>query len=163
MHELFQAGIIAIPLKHKEESPLALQPNFFVIENQFGMFTAPIPSMETGELEDTLCSQIVYKVVYREILPAKYGKEGQYIERQLQTPENQATPIGFLTLLHNLQSVIDNAAIINAVFGLFTFRGILDGLQMEVDVDKIQQYLDSLVFEEVPPVVEEIPEEEHEE
>lgn len=141
MKELFEAGIIAIPLKYQEESPVQLQPNFFVVDSQFGIKTSLIPNLSTMIPEPTACSNMHYKLVYREILPAKYGKPVQFIERQLQQTELQDTPVIFFSFLNTLQNVIDNAATINAIFSLFQFRGVLDGLVMEVDVERIEEHL----------------------
>jgi len=142
--QLYQAGIIAIPLLAAEATAVPLYPNFFVIENQFGNTTAVFPNLTTGIPENTICVNINYKLVYREILPATNGKPESFIERKLQDLEQIQMPMEMILLAKNHAAVKANADLIDQVLAMFQFRGIFEELVMKIDRPKLDQILESI-------------------
>ena len=129
---LLKAGIIAIPIK-SDESIGILSPSFFVIEKQEGREIRQVPNLRTGQLEDTVCSIAQYKLSQREILPPTEFKTDMMIDREIQPLEEIAIPWELLILLKDYQTIKENISTINSVFSLFSFRGSLQGLSLEVD------------------------------
>jgi hypothetical protein len=149
---LYQAGIIAIPLKSNENISLFPQPNYIVFDAQFGKTTTLSPNLMTGQLEETDCVQTVYKIVYREILEATEDKPEEYIERPYIPSENLSIPVNVLPLIFSHQRIKENINIVNMALSMFKFRGILSNFNLIVDEDKI----DEILGIEAPEIVVEI-------
>lgn len=137
---LYSAGYLAIPLKANENSTLNPQPNWLVIENVFGKLTATLPI-----LGETLCKQSAYKLVFREILAAneELGRAEQLNEIVYENT-NQPIPIqiaGAFDTYENLLLYITN---VNQMLALFQFRGILQGFQLIVNEDKVNEIITDL-------------------
>lgn len=148
--QLYHAGIIAIPLLADPTTSVLLHPNYFVIENQYGSTTAVFPNLQTGQPEETICVNLNYKLVFREILPAKNGKSEEFIERLLQPTEMIQLPMEMLLLAKNPQAVLTNADIIDTVLGMFKFRGIFDELVMKIDRVQLQAIIDDIAAKLAP-------------
>jgi hypothetical protein len=143
-NRLTQSQYMAVPLKRNINSTLSPQPNWLVIENIFGKLISNIPSM--GE---TVCAQTIYKIVFREILPAvpEMGKIEEMREI-IYEQQNQPIPLTIVPFFSTYETLSQYTTYINTLLGLFQFRGILNGFVLEVDEDMI-----NLILE--PPIVEE--------
>ena len=139
---LKQAGIIAIPLKIREEANLGiLHPNFLVFDTQSGKTKSLSPNIQTGMLEDVDCVQTVYKIVYREILNKTETKPEEFIERILLPYENLQIPVYMLPIIFTHKSIKENLAIVNLALSRFSFRGVLSNLVLEVDEDVLDEII----------------------
>lgn len=139
-NRLIQAGIIAIPIKSVPSIGI-LSPNFFVIERQEGREIKQIPNFQTGTLEDTVCTIAQYKLSKREILLATQTLEESFIDREIQPLEAIALPYDVMPLIQDYQSIKDNKSSINTIFSLFSFRGSLSGLTLEVNETVLDEIL----------------------
>lgn len=139
-NRLYQAGIIAIPLKNTGEI-VKPSPNFFVIENQFGISKYMSPNLQTGEYQLDDCITIVYKLVFREILPANSIFQEEFSEKTYISPENLALPVDLLPLVCTHKRIKDNIEIANTALSNFQFRGQLTGLLLEVDEVALDEIL----------------------
>lgn len=139
---LYQAGIVAIPLK-KIGDTTKPNPNFFVIESQSGFLKYMSPNLQTGEYELTDCINVVYKLVFREILPANSFFQEEFSEKTFISPENLALPVDLFTLICTYQRVKNNLQIVNLALSNFQFRGSLQGLLLEVDEDVLDEIIQS--------------------
>lgn len=138
---LTQAGVIAIPLKSKEESNLNPHPNYIVFDNVFGKIKAESPNIQNGNIEVVDCMQTVYKIVYREVLEETVNKPEEFIERTILPQENLAIPAMMVPIIFTHQSIKENLAIVNLALSRFSFRGVLSNLVLEVD----EQALDEII------------------
>ena len=137
---LYQAGIIAIPLK-KIGDITKPNPNFFVIENQFGISKNLSPNLQTGEYQLDDCITSLYKLVYREILPENSLFQEEFSEKIFISPENLALPVDLLPLVCTHQRIKDNLETVNLALSHFQFRGSLEGLLLEIDEDTLDEIL----------------------
>ncbi|NBA76812.1 hypothetical protein GOQ04_14740 [Emticicia sp. ODNR4P] len=145
--ELYQAGVVAIPLKVKAESNLNPHPNYIVFDNVFGKIKAESPNIQTGNVEVVDCMQTVYKIVYREVLEETVNKPEEFIERTLLPQENLAIPAMMVPVIFTHQSIKENLAIVNLALSRFSFRGVLSNLVLEVD----ETVLDEIIAQENDP------------
>ena len=142
---LKQAGIIAIPLKIREEANLGvLHPNFLVFDTQSGRNKSFSPNIQTGLLEEVDCVQTVFKIVYREILAETETKQEEFIERILLPYENLQIPVSMLPIIFTHSRIKENLAIVNLALSRFSFRGVLSNLVLEVD----EEVLDQIIMQE---------------
>lgn len=154
--KLYTAGIIAIPLVKKENSNLGdLQPNYFVIESQFGKLKADCQNIQTGELENVFCIQINYKIVYREILLSNPFASEEFIERVLMPIETLSIPVELLPVIFTHDSIKANIGIVNLCLSRFSFRGVLSELSLEVDENVLDEIIYQQNLVEQPALVEE--------
>ena len=137
---LYQAGIIAIPLKQIGDITKP-NVNFFIIENQFGIIKSMSPNLETGEYQLDDCITSVYKLVYREILPESSLFQEEFSEKIFISPENLALPVDLLPFVCTHQRIKDNLDTVNLALSHFQFRGSLLGLQLEIDEDILDEIL----------------------
>lgn len=139
--ELYQAGVVAIPLKAKAESNLSPHPNYLVFESVFGKIKAQSPNIQTGDLELIDCMQTVYKIVFRETLEATSNKEEEFIERTLLPQENLPIPAMMVPVIFTHQSIKENLQLVNLALSRFSFRGVLSNLILEVDEDVLDEII----------------------
>ena len=137
---LYQAGIIAIPLLPISDTTKP-NPNFLVFENQFGKLMDYSPNIQTGDYEITECVNSVYKLVYREILPANNLFQEEFSEKLFISPENLSLPVSLLPYVFSYQSLKYNIQIVNRALSHFVFRGSLQGLILEVDEDMLDEII----------------------
>lgn len=126
---LYQAGLIAIPLKTERAMP-----NYLVIEQQYGCSQAEQLNIQTGEKEIMDCVSANYKLVLREILAPneKYPNE-DFREAILFPIERIDLPIDLLPMFVTHQRIKNNIQIVNLVLSNFSFRGTLENFILEVD------------------------------
>lgn len=139
--QLYQAGIVAIPLKEKQDSNLNPHPNFLVFDNASGKKQAISPNIQTGDLQVVDCVSTVFKIVYREILEATESKPDEFIERTFLPIESLSMPIEMLPIIFTHQSIKANIAIVNLALSRFSFRGVLSNLILEVDEDVLDEII----------------------
>lgn len=138
-NRLFSSNYIAIPLLANENLVLSPQPNWIVIDNIFGKLTQNLP-----ELGETICSQSIYKIVYREILPenVELGRTEEMREI-IYEQQNQAIPINVISYFSSHQSVSEHITEINYLLSLFHFRGVLSEFNLIIDEVKLNEILNS--------------------
>ena len=144
--QLFEAyqgrtQIVAIPLKHQEDSTLNPQPNFLVIDNIFDYRKVPL-TLPTGQTVETECRQVNMRVVYREVLPEQYDREEDIREVTFDHVGEIWIPYVYESFLRNQETLIINEEVINEWMTLFQFRGFLEGFKMEYDKNKSEKYLE---------------------
>lgn len=134
---LYSAPYLAIPLTQNTNSTLSPQPNFLVIENIFGRMEAEIPTMGT-----MVCANSMYKLVYREILPAneQLGRVEEMREIVYEAA-NQAVPMLIVPALSDYNYLLAGIANVNQMLQLFQFRGVLQGFQLSVDATVLNEIL----------------------
>lgn len=132
-NKLIQSGIIAIPVSFQEG--IALSPNFMVIENIFGKLKTNIPTL--GEVD---CMQSVYKIVYREVLPATETKPEDFREVIIEQA-NQPIPIDLVPAFGSYQRLLYSKTQVNSMLSLFSFRGVLEGFIPIIDEDVLEQII----------------------
>ena len=137
---LYQAGIIAIPLKQIGDITKP-NVNFFIIENQFGIIKSMSPNLETGEYQLDDCITSIYKLVFREILVESSLFQEEFSEKTFISPENLALPVDLLPFVCTHQRIKDNLQTVNLALSHFQFRGSLLGLQLEIDEDILDEIL----------------------
>lgn len=150
----FNAGKIAIPLKHQESSTLNPQPNFLIIENIFDYSKQKIYNLQ-GELEEMEVMNSYMKLVYREILPEENGKGQEIREVLLDNVGNIYIPEDYVGVFKNHQRMIEYEQLLNTFLPMFKFRGCLKGFKLEYDIEKSRKYL-QLLEELKNPVVQEV-------
>lgn len=138
--ELYNAGIIAIPLKRQEDSTLNPHPNFIVIEEIGGRLIKPFIDQQTNEYKDTPCMMVRHKIVFREILEATETKQEDIETRILHTGVDYL-PYNYVPLLQSHKFVAENVAYVNAILMMFSFRGVLSGFRLEVDTNILDEII----------------------
>lgn len=136
-NRLMSANYFAIPLEINEDSSLFPQPNWLIIDNIFGKLTSELPT-----LGNVICAQSVYKLVYREILPANTDL-GRVEEMREVIYENQNQPIPisvvpYFSTYEILKTHIDE---VNMLLSLFQFRGVLTNFKLKVDENLVDLIL----------------------
>ena len=135
-----QEQFIAIPLKHQEDSTLNPQPNFLVIERVFDYLTVPLKQPDGSEVS-VECQNTLMKLVYREILEEKEGREEIIREMVLDEVGNIYLPFVYIPKIRNHEALIENEKFVNHWMTMFSFRGVLEGFKVEYDPKKSQEYL----------------------
>lgn len=143
---LYQSGHIAIPLLANQNSTLNPQPNFLIVEDIRGKNKVELPV-----LGDTICKIAQYKIVYREILPASVElNRMEEVREILYEQAYQAVPTSIVEPLTDYTFLINKVNEVNYMLGLFQFRGALQGFQLIIDTDKLQDIIDT---ENTPVVI----------
>ena len=160
--QLFQAPILAIPLKHQPNSKVYPQPNFLIVDNIFDRQKANFPDGKGGVKEIT-CSNTALKLVYRNIIESEDGSYSKIETLQY----NLNGSIGFFNQLisKTLADVVDegheemiaNAEIINTYLPMLRFEGFLSDFTLEYDAEKSVEYLELLEESRKPKVPEILP------
>ena len=134
---------IAIPLKHQEDSLLNPQPNFLVIDKVFGYNTVPLkqPDGSTALVE---CQNTIMKLVYREILPKIDNREEMIREIVMDEIGNIYLPFMYIPKVRNHEALVQNEDFVNHWMTMFSFRGVLEGFNVEYDKEKSQEYLEKI-------------------
>lgn len=145
---LYSAGYLAIPLKANEGHSLNPQPNFMVIENIFGRTKAEIPT-----LGDVVVANSQYKLVHREILEAneELGR-GETMREIVYENENQYVPIMIVPALSDYSYLKTAIEQVNGMLSIFQFRGVLQGFQLIIDEEKVDEIIVDLTPVVIPPV-----------
>lgn len=134
---LYQSSYLAIPLLYNEGHALNPQPNFLVIENIFGRSKAEIPTI--GEV---VVANAIYKIVYREILPANEQlSRGEEMREIIYESANQAVPMIIVPALSDYEYLSQQVAQVNGMLSLFQFRGVLAGFQLIIDESKMSEII----------------------
>lgn len=165
--QLFQAPILAIPLKHQADSKLHPQPTHLIVDNIFDRQKANFPDGKGGTREIT-CSNTALRLVYRNILEKEDGSFSR-IETLNYNPNGSNCFFNQL-ISKTLADVVDegheemiaNAEIINIYLPMLRFDGFLSDFVMEYDVEKSKEYLELVaeskkpqeVANYIPPVME---------
>lgn len=140
-NRLLQKGVIInIPLKQMGDITKP-NPNFLIIENQFGKLIDYSPNIQTGVYELTECVNSIYKIVFKEILPANTYFPEEVSEKIFINTENLSLPVSLLPYIFSYQSLKDNIQIVNMALSHFVFRGSLQGLILEVDEDMLDEII----------------------
>lgn len=139
-NRLLSAGIIAIPLK-QIGGITKPNPNYFVIENQFGISKNYSPNIQAGEYQLDDCITSLYKLVFREILPANSLFQEEFSEKIFISPENLAISVDLLPLICTHQRIKNNLETVNLALSHFQFRGSLEGLILQVDEDVLDEII----------------------
>lgn len=142
---LLKAGIIAIPIKNNPVIGI-LSPNFFVIESQKGREIKQIINLNSQQLEDTICTIAEYTLSKREILLPTESLSDMMIDRKIQEIEEISIPYDFLILIKDYKTIKENILTINTIFSLFSFRGSLNNLVLEVDEEVLDQILENEIL-----------------
>jgi len=136
---LYQSGHIAIPLSANIGHTLSPQPNFLILEDIRGKNKVELPV-----LGDTICKIAQYKIVYREILPASVElNRMEEVREILYEQAYQAVPTSIVEPLTDYTFLINKVNEVNYMLGLFQFRGALQGFQLIIDTDKLQDIIDT--------------------
>ena len=136
---LYQSGHIAIPLSANIGHTLSPQPNFFIVEDIRGKNKVELPV-----LGDTICKIAQYKIVYREILPASVElNRMEEVREILYEQAYQAVPTSIVEPLTDYSFLVNKLVDVNFMLGLFQFRGVLQGFQLIIDTDKLQDIIDT--------------------
>jgi hypothetical protein len=145
-NRLTTSSYISIPLKKIEACTLNPQPNWLVIENIFGKEIVNLPYLGT-----TVCAQSVYKLVFREILPARPDLlRIEEMRELIYENTNQNIPLSIIPALSSHQTVYDNIASINYLLNFFEFRGVLEQFKLEADEVVLLDIITPPVQEETP-------------
>ena len=105
-------------------------------------------------LGDTICAQSVYKIVFREILP--YSPElnrNEEMREIVYEHQNQPIPLNIVPAFSSYELLLQNKDQINLLLSLFQFRGLLQGFQLIIDEDKVNEILTPEPTPEVTPEV----------
>lgn len=138
---LYEAGIIAIPLKDDENFNDA-QPNYLVVNNQFGK-----EKNHTFELLDG--TTVVTNAAYLDI---KFVSRSLYADETLQEMvfpfpnQIEKLPYSFLYLLDDYDVIKNDLETANMILSLFKFRNgnRLEGLKLEIDEEVLDDIIDDL-------------------
>ena len=144
---LYQAGIIAIPLKQIGDTTKP-NPNFLVIENQFGISKSMTTDIQTGNYELEDCITTNYKLVFREILSANSYFQEEFSEKLFISPENLAISVDLLPLICTHQRIKNNLETVNLALSHFQFRGSLEGLQLQIDETILDEIINNQIIDE---------------
>jgi hypothetical protein len=145
-NRLTTSSYISIPLKKIETCTLNPQPNWLIIENVFGKEIVNLPYLGT-----TVCARSVYKIVFREILPARPDLTRIEEMRELIYEDtNLNVPLSIIPALSSHQTVYDNIANINYLLNFFEFRGVLEDFKLEVDDVVLLDIITPPIQEETP-------------
>lgn len=135
------AGVLAIPIKANLNSTLNPQPNFMVVDAMHTPQKGTLPML--GEV---LCINTVYKLVYREVLPASIElNRPEEIREVVWEYANQLVPMSIAEALSSYEVLNTKVAEVNMLLGLFQFRGILAGFVLEIDTNVLTEILTSTV------------------
>lgn len=134
---LIQADVIAIPIVQGSNP---LHPNFFVIGSQFGKTRVPQMNFE-GNIVETDCVRATYHLAQREILQANATRQEEYIERVVCPTEMLNIPVDVLPLLFSHERIAANIVPLNFLLSAFSFRGALEGFQLIIDENRLNQIL----------------------
>lgn len=135
-NKLYEAGFIAIPLKQQEGIPLS--PNFMIVENIFNKVKAEIPTIGITD-----CMNSMYKIVYREILPATETKQEDFREVLLEQA-NQAIPIDLIPAFGSYERLLASKEQVDGMLSLFSFRGVLEGFVPIIDEEVVNNILEEI-------------------
>ena len=144
---LFNAGIVAIPLKHQDDCDLNPQPNFLIVDNTFDKLRQDFPDGKGGMMEDVACRNTALKLVYRNVF--KESETISFIE-ELEFNVNGGRGMFNQIIPKILADVVDeghkecieNEVIINTFLPLLRFKGMLSSFKMEYDVERSKRYLE---------------------
>lgn len=136
-NRLMSANYFAIPLEINEDSSLFPQPNWLIIDNIFGKLTSELPT-----LGNVICAQSVYKLVYREILPANtdLGRVEEMRE-VIYENQNQPIPISVVPYFSSYEILKTHIDEVNMLLSLFQFRGVLTNFKLKVDENLVDLIL----------------------
>lgn len=137
-NRLYRAGIIAIPLLSN-----IYNANFLVIDRLLGKTLTRLPN--SNNISDAV--MISYRIVNREILQSTMGKQEELIERELIPSEVLPIPIDILPKIFSFERIKNNIEDVNYLLSLFSFRGILEGLILQVDLENVNLILSSEAIE----------------
>lgn len=138
--DLYQAGIVAIPLLPKPESQLGLMmPNFAVFEQQFGKTKDLRPNLLTGIDESTDCVFVYWKLVRR-----VFFENGAFDEKELIKLESLTVPVDLLPAMLTHQRIKENLPIINLALSKLKFSDSLEYFTCEVN----ETVLDEIIAQE---------------
>lgn len=160
--QLFQAPILAIPLKNQPSSKLYPQPNFLIVDNIFDRQKANFPDGKGGVKEVT-CSNTALRLVYRNLVQ---GEEGSFSRMEVLQYNAKGSRDFFNQLISKtLADVVDegheemiaNAEIINTYLPMLKFDGYLSDFTLEYDVEKSKEYLELLEESRKPKEVQVLP------
>ena len=134
---LMSANYFAIPLEINEGSSLLPQPNWLIIDNIFGKLVTELPT-----LGNVICAQSVYKLVYREILPANtdLGRVEEMRE-VIYENQNQPIPISVVPYFSSYEILKTHIDEVNMLLSLFQFRGVLTNFKLKVDENLVDLIL----------------------
>lgn len=136
---LYQSGHIAIPLLANIGHTLSPQPNFLIVEDIRGKNKVELPV-----LGDTICKIAQYKIVHREILPESVELHRMEEMREIIYEQAyQPVPTSIVEPLTDYSFLINKVNEVNYMLGLFQFRGALQGFQLTIDTDKLQDIIDT--------------------
>lgn len=147
---LFDAGKIAVPLKHQEGCDLNLQPNFLIIDNIFEFSTQKVYSLQ-GNLEEMEVMNSYMKLVYREILPEENGRGMEIREVLMDNIGNIFIPEDYVPVFKNHQRMIGYEQVLNTFLPMFKFRGCLKSFKLEYDKQASLDYLANVELQKNPP------------
>lgn len=143
MKNLFTEGaVVLLPLQINEDLNIKPQPNFLAIKNIFDLNTVDFPTL-SGERVPTKCLNSLMELQYREVL------EDEKLSITVFSTFNQRISLALLGFLESEQSLIDNANIVNMFLPMIQFEGFLKDFDCRLDVNALQQYLDSLEEENI--------------
>lgn len=155
MNKLNYAGVLAIPLKANLNSPItAAQPNFMVVDGMHSPQKGTLP-----QLGQVMCINTVYKLVYREVL-----EENQELGRPEEVREviweyaNQLVPMSVSEALSSYEVLSTKVQEVNYLLSLFQFRGVLSGFVLEIDTEKLDEYVAEEIASQPQPEPENDPE-----
>jgi hypothetical protein len=130
---IYQSGIIAIPLEKDENFNGNLQPNYMVLHNQGGWFhDVNFVNPETKKIEKKTCTDLQIQFVIRGLWANGELKETIIPDKEF----SRKLPVEFLTLVTSYDVLIYKKAIVNAILQLFTFEGghDLEGFVPKLDL-----------------------------
>ncbi len=138
-NRLFSASHLAIPLLNTGTQPVTPAPNFLVINRLGSRIKATLPV-----LGETVCAMSNYKIVTREILAANPSLARVEEMREIVWEQaNQPVPASIYEALSDHSALLAQAANVNFMLGLFSFRGSLEGLQLVIDEVALADILNS--------------------
>lgn len=136
-NRLMSANYFAIPLEINEGSSLFPQPNWLIIDNIFGKLTLELPT-----LGNVICAQSVYKLVYREILPANIDLgRVEEMREVIYENQNQPIPISVVPYFSSYEILKTHIDEVNMLLSLFQFRGVLTNFKLKVDENLVDLIL----------------------
>jgi hypothetical protein len=146
-NKIYQAGIMAIPLKKDESFLGSLQPNYLIIDGQSGWFPkTPFINPTSKEVELKTCVLLQIRFVIRGLWEDGVLKETIVPDRG----GSEKLPIELLGLIANYSTLIAQETLVNAVFSLFTFDNghDLNGYVPFLDVPIATNILNEIELEE---------------
>ena len=134
---------ITIPLKHQEDSLLNPQPNFLVIDKVFGYNTVPLKQPDGSEAL-VECQNTLMRLVYREVLEEDNEREGVIREIVMDEIGNIYLPFMYIPKVRNHEALVQNEDFVNHWMTMFSFRGVLEGFNVEYDKERSEEYLEKI-------------------